>query len=184
MDLDVFPARIRALQAIRVKGWATGGPPIPLTADRAREAWDYDAATGQLIWKIGKTKGKVAGCARSDGYRIVRIDYWNYQEHRVVWLWMTGAWPENVIDHIDRNPGNNRWTNLRDVPIVINAQNAKPAGNKYGLGVRRNSWGRFEARIFYEKKRIGLGTFDSPEAAQEAYLTAKTRLHPGWRPQQ
>jgi hypothetical protein len=35
----------------------------------------------------------------------------------------TGCWPAGEIDHIDRNPWNNRWDNLRDVDRCQNIDN-------------------------------------------------------------
>lgn len=44
---------------------------------------------------------------------------------RVIWAWMTGEWPEKgyYIDHIDQDPTNNRWDNLRLVSPAENGQN-------------------------------------------------------------
>ncbi len=153
-------------------------PKIPLTAARAREAWDYDEEMGRLIWKKW---GKVGGCLRSDGYRVIRIDEWNYQEHRVVWLWKTGAWPAACIDHIDGVRDNNRFANLRDTTLAVNAQNqrrASSASQTGFLGVKA-SGGKFQARIFSERKRLILGTFPRAEEAHAAYIEAKRRLHAG-----
>ena len=34
---------------------------------------------------------------------------------RLCWLVQTGDWPEHTIDHINRDPWDNRWCNLRDI---------------------------------------------------------------------
>ncbi len=43
----------------------------------------------------------------------------------VIWYWMTGEWPkkDRVIDHIDRDPSDNRWKNLRNVTRSQNNRN-------------------------------------------------------------
>ena len=96
---------------------------------------------------------------------------------------MTGKWPDGEIDHIDGNRANNRWSNLRDVHIVINAQNKRGpmAHNKSGfLGV---SWNKkdcaYVARIKVDGKYLSLGYHQTPEAASAAYVEAKRRLHAG-----
>ena len=45
---------------------------------------------------------------------------------RLCWLLHYGDWPENTIDHIDRNPLNNKIENLRDVTQAENNRNKNP----------------------------------------------------------
>jgi hypothetical protein len=154
-----------------------------LTAQRLRELLHYDPATGIFTWRIGRRSALKAGCFRSDGYLYITVDGRQRLSHRLAWLWMTSDWPSGTIDHIDGNPSNNRFENLRDVTIAENIQNRRKArvDSKTGvLGVsfdkRRN---KFRAAIKFEGRRLYLGQFVTAESAHAAYVEAKRRLHPG-----
>jgi hypothetical protein len=97
-----------------------------LTAERLRELLHYNPVTGDFSWLVGRPKasrGAVAGCLPPSGYRTIRIDGQIYLAHRLAWLYMTGTWPENLIDHKDRNQSDNRWDNLREATHSQNHQN-------------------------------------------------------------
>lgn len=88
--------------------------------------FDYDEETGVMtnrIWRGNAAKGAPVGQPIEKGHLRVRIDRNTYQVHRLIWMYVHGRWPEGAIDHIDGNPGNNRISNLRDVPAAHNAQN-------------------------------------------------------------
>lgn len=136
-----------------------------------------------FTWRVGRRGkarvGSLAGCKDDEGYVYIRVDYRAYRAHRLAWLYMTGTFPVNVIDHIDGNPANNRIENLRDVTNAVNLQNQKRAqiDNKCGLlGVYKHRK-RFRARITVDGKITNLGTFDTPELAHAAYLAAKPQIH-------
>src|SRR5882672_6258292 len=96
---------------------------LALNPERIRRLFNYDPVTGVLTWRIrkgNKLPGSIAGKRTKRGYISVRIDGLWYRAHRLIWVIMTGAWPENVVDHEDRNPGNNAWYNLRDVTQAVN----------------------------------------------------------------
>ena len=108
-----------------------------------------------------------------DGYKQGHIKRKKYLAHRVIWKLVTGVDPEQV-DHINGNPADNRWINLRDVTQAENHRNkAVHKNNTSGkVGVcwykRDNKWG---ARIKVKGAFIHLGSFDSFEdacAAREA----------------
>ena len=86
---------------------------------------------------------------------------------------------DKLVDHIDGNPLNNRRSNLRLTDHVGNARNRRMRRtNKAGLkGVKKCPYtGRYGARIFFRKKTIWLGTFDTAAQAHEAYKQAATGL--------
>ena len=160
-----------------------------LTAQRLRERLDYDRETGHLTWKLSLSNrarvGSFAGCVdkKQGGRVLVRVDDCLYLAHRLAWLHVTGNWPDGEIDHINGNPSDNRFCNLRDVATFVNAQNKKRVrvDSQTGLmGVshdkRRGTW---SSRIKVHEKKVWLGRFESPEDAHAAYLAAKRRLHEG-----
>lgn len=83
-----------------------------------RSILHYSPSTGQWTWIKGnnrrRIKGKKAGAIDAKGYCIIGIEGKNYRAHRLAWLYMTEVDPkESEIDHIDGNPSNNSFFNLR-----------------------------------------------------------------------
>lgn len=157
-----------------------------LTAARLREVLHYDPATGVFIRRIATSNsvqvGDVVGSPHSRGYLEASVDGHSCLLHRLVWLYMTGAWPDDGIDHRDGDKRNNRWLNLRDATQQLNAENVRVARahNRTGvLGVTRLPSGRFRASIGVNRRLKHLGVFDSTAEASCVYLAAKRRLHAG-----
>ena len=147
-----------------------------------RNALSYDPETGHFTWIAPRKKvivGTRAG-RENKGRRSIKFNQLDYLEHRLAWLWMTGEWPSE-IDHINCNPLDNRFCNLR---IATKQQNQANARMKYTCqsgvkGVRqRKDCKRFEARIRLGGERVTLGWFDTKEAAAAAYASA-LRSHYG-----
>lgn len=146
------------------------------------EILDYDPETGILIWERrneedceywtargarnfnSQYSGKEAGCVRKvrnrDYFRreLKLPDGKNYLAHRVAWAWMTGEWPENMIDHEDQDSLNNRWNNLRDVDNSVNQRNTTRRKDN-SSGVTGVSWhcGTWLVRISTEDGQIRVG---------------------------
>ena len=155
-----------------------------LTQERLKELVSYDAETGVFRRLKNTTRqraGEVAGRARPDGYIRFRVDGKEFWAHRLAWLYVHGEWPVTV-DHINRNPSDNRLANLRSVTQGQNNQNRvdPKTGNKAGLlgvSMHRQS-GKWRARIAVDGASKTIGYFATPEQAQEAYWMAKKVMHP------
>ena len=107
-----------------------------ITQNRLKQILDYDPDTGKFTWLIKKTgiKRREAGHTRTDGQVTIGINGANYRAHRLVWLYVYGYFPENQIDHINRNPSDNRLCNLREVNQACNMANAsKRTDNTSGI---------------------------------------------------
>jgi hypothetical protein len=152
-----------------------------LTAERLRELLDYDPATGVFTWRVragrsaaGREAGWIQRYRKVDiEYRDIRVDGRTYRAHRLAFLWMTGSFPDCLVDHRDGDGLNNRWRNLRCASHAQNHQNRRmDSRNSCGLkGVERNGPG-YSARIGVNGTRLYLGYFDTPEAAHAAYVAA------------
>lgn len=148
----------------------------PLDATTVRQVFDYDPDTGVLTWRRHarrETVGKVAGWLEANGRIKVSFRGKNYQAHRIIWLWVHGRWPVNEMDHINRNPADNRIINLREATHSQNGANKvfKSATGFKGVTVEKRT-GKFRASIWKNNNSIGLGTFSTAEAAAAAYLKA------------
>ena len=105
------------------------GKRLNTNIDYLRECFEADFEAGELYWRQRplahfaangaswntRFAGKKAGRCRKDGYCEVVINGNLHLIHRVIWALFHDKWPDNVIDHIDRNPSNNCIDNLRDV---------------------------------------------------------------------
>ncbi len=170
-----------------------------LSQEFLKEALDYNPDTGIFTWKErpghhfptkhgvavsnGRFSGKVAGCEAGNGYINIRIDNWLVGAHRLAYLYMTGRFPEDEIDHINHLRNDNRWANLRGASKKENRKNAlMMSTNTSGFnGVHfdkaKNKWA---ARINANKKYIFIGNFENKIDAIEARKAANIKYdyHP------
>lgn len=145
-----------------------------LTAERLRELLHYDPGTGVFTWKTkpsrNRLSGDIAGSIGVGGYRLIRINRVAYRAHNLAWMYETGALPENILDHINGDPGNNRFCNLRPATSKQNAENRRiGVTNKSGFrGVSFHKMtGKFRANVGHFGKKFHLGLFDSAKEAAE-----------------
>lgn len=158
-----------------------------LAGDVLRTLLHYEPETGTFRWLVKPAPryraGQTVGTPDKDRYLRVQIRGRTYKLHRLAFLYMRDAWPQGQVDHIDGNKTNNRWGNLRDVDQATNQQNRRSPqrGAAIGLlGVYRKKGNRkFTARISIGGRRVGLGSYETPQAAHDAYLRAKRAYHPG-----
>lgn len=143
----------------------------------------YDSDTGIFNWKLRPANrikiGDKAGRKFHDSYIGIKVNKKEYMAHRLAWLYVTGSWPDNEIDHINGIRYDNRFCNLRDVTHSQNMQNQRKVreGTKNNLMGVTNNGNKFQAQIKVDGNYKYLGLFDSAELANQAYLNAKRELH-------
>ena len=146
-----------------------------LTIEQLKEVLEYNHDTGLFTWikSTQQTKaGSVAGNKTNQGYIRISVKRKRYLAHRLAYLYMTGHFPENFIDHINHIRHDNRWTNLRDATNSQNhANRVKQKNNKSGYkGVCWNKIAKkWRAKIEYMYKDIHIGYYTTPQEAAEAY---------------
>lgn len=155
-----------------------------LTQERLRYLLDYDPESGLFSWKNPQSKrckvGQVAGSVDGGGYVQISIDGKRYKAHRLAHLHMTGEFPENEVDHINRVKTDNRWSNLREATSQQNKMNSYRA-DKNTSGKKGVSWNKqmdkWMAYISVDGKNYHLGYYNDIEDAATAYATIAKILH-------
>lgn len=156
-----------------------------VTADELREDVIYCPESG--LFRRRRTtqwfkEGDPAGCKNGRGYIIFSVRRRMYPAQRLAWLYMTGEWPNGFVDHIDGDPANNRFSNLRVVTPAQNTWNRRRCRrNSTGvIGVSFLSGrGKFAAHITVSGKRRCLGEFNTiDEAASARKLAEKQFIAP------
>lgn len=153
------------------------------TQARILELFIYQPETGWLINRISRNsraqEGERAGTGDgSTGYRRVWIDGKQYYEHRVIWCYATGDWPEEV-DHINGLRNENQWLNLREVTRSQNCFNAESntaASTLKGV-YRRSDRSKWRSTITAGGQFHHIGDFDTLDEANRAYLEAAELYH-------
>jgi hypothetical protein len=151
-----------------------------LTYEEVKEMFDCDPEKGILIWKncssIRPLNGTIAGNLQSSGYVVVQIKAKDYRYHRVIWLLVTGKWPENQIDHINGIRNDNRFCNLREATQSQNGANTLSRSNSSGYKGVTKTRKKWVARISLNNKRMTIGRYNTPEEAHAAYVAKAKEL--------
>jgi hypothetical protein len=155
-----------------------------MDANTLRELVSYDEKTGILKWRNDhkrlswiKAGDEVGKSSLKMGYKCTAIKGKQYYQHRLVWLYVHGEWPEQSIDHINGDKTDNRIKNLRLATRSENQHNRKKT-KKGTMGAYRHYSGRWYSTIMIENKKHYLGMFKNEEEAGKAYAEAKSKLHP------
>ena len=138
-----------------------------LTQKQLKELFYYSPDDGVFIRKVKTANcvniGDIIGCnAVLTGYASISINNKNYLAHRLVWLYVTGEWPKNYIDHINHIRNDNRFINLREATRQENSKNTS-ISNRNTSGVtgvhfakRENKWC---SKLMINGKDVFIGHF-------------------------
>lgn len=161
-----------------------------LDQDSLKELLSYDILTGDFTWKKRKDAGlrwntrwagKKAGTRGRFAIQI-SINRTRWMAHQLAWIYMLNRMPEGEIDHINRNPYDNAWINLRDVSHTANRQNSRAWYNSK-LGIAGVTWradiGKWDAHITHNGKDYCLGKFINKEDAIAARKAKEKELNFG-----
>ena len=148
-----------------------------LTQKRLRELLSYNPRTGVFTWRVKPARrvgaGTIAGTR--NGRLRISIDDVEYNGARLAVLWMTGKLPANVVDHINGDPNDNRWRNLRLATQSQNHGNSHMRrDNRSGL---KGAFKQSRANTYYSKIKVDgriiyLGSFETAAEAHIAYRKA------------
>jgi len=157
------------------------------------EAMEYNAETGVCTWRVrplshfnsintqkrwnGRFAGKrVGGVWNIRGKSYVRVFFCGGMRglHRLIWLLVTGAWPD-VIDHKDGNGLNNRLENLQNTNALGNNKNKAQKKNRVLPNGIVEKGEKFAARIGVDKRTVYLGSFETVSEAVAARSAANKK---------
>lgn len=157
------------------------------TAEYFRSVLTYNSSTGIFVW-LKRTErnpedrrwnaryaGKQAGSIHHEGYIVLQINHQSYPASHIAWLYMTGSWPKDQIDHINLNRADNHWENLREATQTQNSWNQSIQSNNSSgytgvYWVTPNRKWRAEGVVNGRRKHLGyFHRFDDAVAARKAF---------------
>lgn len=163
--------------------------PLPLQ-DVLQECLCYSPNSGDLSWQLPDPQSRVRPGTQFGNRTSLRSTnstkhYYagmfqgtTYYAHRLIWVYMTGEDPgELMVDHINGNGLDNRWSNLRLVKRGANAANQK--GHKrrrspYKHVYRKKS--RWIGQVRRDKRLHSTLSYATAEEAHKAVQELITRL--------
>lgn len=135
----------------------------------------------RTITMVKRLPGKILK-AEGIGYPCVHIRGTGRRISHLVADAFIGNRSGKIVDHIDRNPKNNRLDNLRICTSSQNSMNRKYKSYASGYKGVHFHKGKWRARIHHEKQEIHLGYFETAEIASKAYKEAAKLYHGEFAP--
>lgn len=148
------------------------------TVEVLKSLFRYDPGTGHFYRLVAKTKrcrvGEIAGRRKPGEYVNIKVCGRMFKAHRLAWLYMTGNWPNDEIDHINGVRSDNAWSNLREAThrqnmCNIKFQRIKRSELPHGVVLHHDGI-RFQSQIRVNGYAKYLGLFDTAEAAHDAWM--------------
>jgi hypothetical protein len=154
-------------------------PPAEIISRHLR----YNPETGWLSWRraqTGRVLGGTRGCGpvragcNARGRWIVSFEGQSYYASRIAYLLMTGEDPgQKDMDHINGDPSDDRWENLRAITRSQNLYNRKAykQNHKEAMSGYKGVYARgekFVAVVCYKRKTTHIGTYKTDIEAARA----------------
>ena len=148
---------------------------------KARERFDYNPLTGNLVYIEDTLRNKIgdaAGHIDAQGYRVINVKLNNNRTiiyaHRLAFYIMEGCLPE-CVDHIDGKRANNRWFNLRGCTHAENMRNRRMnSRNTSGYRGVVEHQGKWRGQLELNGKQHTRAGFLTPELANE-WVVARSK---------
>ena len=147
---------------------------------RLKEILHYEPTTGS--WSRHRVTRGVrrltnVGSVLPCGHRVITVDGLTYRSSHLVFLYMTGRWPADQVDHRNVTPDDDRWDNLRECCEAENRRNTRAYRNNTSGFKGVSSFGsKWRSQIVFNYKIIHLGLFETPELAHAAYAAKAKEL--------
>jgi hypothetical protein len=155
-----------------------------LTQFELKKHLTYDAESGIFIRNIslcGKVRvGDICNYKSKEGYILIRVNNIQYKAHRLVWLYIHGYFPPDIIDHINGIRDDNRLVNIRLATRQQNNMNSNIQKNNKS-GYKGVCWhkdsSKWIAQASVNNKSKYLGIYDTPEEASQVYIKFVKNIH-------
>lgn len=159
--------------------YETKGKDNALNQEAVKKLVTYDPKTGRF-WRIPTGK-RADHLITRDKYFYVSVKGKIIKAHRLAVMYMTGTLPEPPyeVDHIDRNKGNNAWSNLRVITHQENCRNIGLRKNSSSgvTGVNPVAGGKWVAHISINGKKTTLLRTADFKAAVRARKAAELKYY-------
>jgi len=159
-----------------------------LTQERLKELLTYKE-DGMFINNFTRGRAKKHSIAGSFvkaspghglGYFKIMLDGKLYATHHLVWLYHTGTFPTDCIDHTDRDTTNNKISNLREATRSQNGFNRNlSSNNKSGYNGLHwcNTHNRWISQIRVMGVVVSKGYFKNKTLAIKKHIEESKRHH-------
>lgn len=152
---------------------------MPLTQEQLKRQLKYNPDTGDftaVVQKDSGSKAAIGSYINKYGCVVIQINGVKYLAHRLAFLYMTGEWPAEQVNHINGIFDDNAWSNLK---ASANNENQTKTGKSTDktCGVTGVRWllhkRKWSASIQVDGKPVYLYLGDSEEDAIAARKKAE-----------
>lgn len=160
---------------------------LHLTAKELRKRFDYDPLSGDLRRKLavpGTKAGKLIVLKpRGKGLHTkIGIDNHIYSLDRILWLYVTGRWPDERLTFLDGDPNNHRFANIGPYQKPLeDLERFRPGWHLMGASFKNDRKDKpwqavVNGQHTPDGKMMFLGRFKTELEAHRAYVTARKKL--------